>query len=38
MNALNFQNILALLDIHAFSPSVKLHQCTKQNFFKNKRK
>jgi hypothetical protein len=35
MNTLNFKNILALLDIHAFIPSVKLYQCRKEIFFKN---
>jgi hypothetical protein len=35
MNTLNFHNILALLDIQAFLPSVKLYQDTKRKFFKN---
>jgi len=34
INTLNFQNILALLDIHGFCPSVKLYQCTVENSFK----
>jgi len=32
MNTLKFQNILTLLDIHAFFPSVNLYQCTKEIF------
>ena len=38
MNTLNFQNILALLDIHDFCPSVKLYQCTVKIFLKIPRK
>jgi hypothetical protein len=34
VNILNLENILALLDIHAFSPSMKIYQCTKEIFIK----
>jgi len=34
MNTLNLQNILAQMDIHDFCTSVKLYQCTVENYFK----